>query len=66
MLVAKLRGARDRKRRAGVKVEGRKSIAEEKPETFGSAARTEARKPISEVTALPKNDDQRSSNGRHS
>jgi DNA invertase Pin-like site-specific DNA recombinase len=32
MLVAKLRGARDRKRRTGVKVEGRKSIAEEKPE----------------------------------
>jgi DNA invertase Pin-like site-specific DNA recombinase len=28
MLVAKLRGARDRKRRTGVKVEGRKSIAE--------------------------------------
>src|SRR6266436_640674 len=31
MLVAKLRGARDRKRRTGVKVEGRKSIAEENP-----------------------------------
>jgi DNA invertase Pin-like site-specific DNA recombinase len=29
MLVAKLRGARDRKRRTGVKVEGRKSIAEQ-------------------------------------
>lgn len=28
MLVAKLKGARDRKRRTGVKVEGRKSIAE--------------------------------------
>ncbi len=33
MLVAKLKGARDRKRRMGVKVEGRKSIAEERPET---------------------------------
>jgi DNA invertase Pin-like site-specific DNA recombinase len=33
MLVAKLRGARDRKRRTGMKVEGRKSIAEERPET---------------------------------
>jgi DNA invertase Pin-like site-specific DNA recombinase len=31
MLVAKLKGARDRKRRAGVKVEGRKSIAETNP-----------------------------------
>jgi DNA invertase Pin-like site-specific DNA recombinase len=34
MLVAKLKGARDRKRRLGVKVEGRKSIAETKPETI--------------------------------
>lgn len=34
MLVAKLRGARDRKRRTGVKVEGRKSIAEQRPETI--------------------------------
>lgn len=33
MLVAKLKGARDRRRRMGVKVEGRKSIAETKPET---------------------------------
>jgi DNA invertase Pin-like site-specific DNA recombinase len=33
MLVAKLKGARDRKRRAGGKVEGRKSIAETRPET---------------------------------
>ena len=31
MLVAKLRGARDRKRRTGMKVEGRKSIAEANP-----------------------------------
>jgi DNA invertase Pin-like site-specific DNA recombinase len=35
MLVAKLRGARDRKRRAGVKVEGRKSIAEHTMEVDG-------------------------------
>ena len=33
MLVAKLRGARDRKRRMSMKVEGRKSIAEQRPET---------------------------------
>jgi hypothetical protein len=33
MLVAKLKGARDRNRRAGEKVEGSKSIAETKPET---------------------------------
>jgi DNA invertase Pin-like site-specific DNA recombinase len=42
MLVAKLKGARDRKRRAGVKVEGRKSIAELRPETV-ELARTLAR-----------------------
>jgi hypothetical protein len=39
MLVAKLRGARDRKRRAGVKVEGRKAIAEQRPETVELARR---------------------------
>lgn len=33
MLVAKLRRARERKRRTGVKVEGRKSVAEMRPET---------------------------------
>ncbi len=33
MLVAKLRGARERKRRTGVKVEGRKAIAETRPDT---------------------------------
>jgi DNA invertase Pin-like site-specific DNA recombinase len=33
MIVAKPKGARDRKRRTGVKVEGRKSIAERNPET---------------------------------
>jgi hypothetical protein len=31
MLVAKLRGARDRKCRSGAKVEGRKTIAETEP-----------------------------------
>lgn len=35
MLVAKLRGARDRKRRLGVKVEGRKAIAEQTIEKDG-------------------------------
>jgi DNA invertase Pin-like site-specific DNA recombinase len=39
MLVAKLKGARDRKRRAGLKVEGRKSIAEQRPETVELARR---------------------------
>lgn len=37
MLLAKLKGARDRKRRLGVKVEGRKSIGEERPETVALA-----------------------------
>jgi hypothetical protein len=44
MLVAKLRGARERKRRTGIKVEGRKSIAETKPETIALAHKL-ARKP---------------------
>jgi len=38
MKVAKLRGARERKRRMGVKVQGRRSLAESHPEantTFG-------------------------------
>jgi DNA invertase Pin-like site-specific DNA recombinase len=34
MLVAKLKGARDRKRRTGAKVEGRKTIAETRPEVI--------------------------------
>jgi DNA invertase Pin-like site-specific DNA recombinase len=34
MLVAKLKGARDRKRRTGVKVEGRKTIAETRPDVI--------------------------------
>ena len=45
MLVAKLRGARDRKRRTGVKVEGRKSIAEEKPETVELARKLARTRP---------------------
>ena len=40
MLVAKLRGARDRKRRTGIKVEGRKSIAERQPETVELGAKS--------------------------
>jgi DNA invertase Pin-like site-specific DNA recombinase len=34
MLVAKLKGARDRKRRTGVKVEGRKTLVETRPEVI--------------------------------
>ena len=45
MLVAKLKGARDRKRRAGVKVEGRKSIAEEKPQTVELARKLARARP---------------------
>jgi DNA invertase Pin-like site-specific DNA recombinase len=44
MLVAKLRGARERKRRSGVRVEGRKPISETRPETI-ELARKLARKP---------------------
>jgi DNA invertase Pin-like site-specific DNA recombinase len=44
MLVAKLRGARERKRRTGVKVEGRKALSETRPETI-ELARKLARKP---------------------
>jgi DNA invertase Pin-like site-specific DNA recombinase len=45
MLVAKLKGARDRKRRTGVKVEGRKSIGEERPETVDLAHRLARTRP---------------------
>jgi DNA invertase Pin-like site-specific DNA recombinase len=45
MLVAKLRGARDRKRRTGVKVEGRKSIAERKPQTVELARKLARARP---------------------
>jgi DNA invertase Pin-like site-specific DNA recombinase len=44
MLVAKLRGARERKRRTGVRVEGRKPISETRPEVV-ALARQLARKP---------------------
>jgi DNA invertase Pin-like site-specific DNA recombinase len=39
MTVAKLKGARDRKRKTGVKVEGRKNYAERSPETVALAKR---------------------------
>lgn len=45
MVVAKLRGARDRKRQTGAKVEGRKSYVERAPETV-AAARRLARRPL--------------------
>lgn len=45
MLVGKLKGARDRKRRTGVKVEGRKSIAELRPETIELARRLARARP---------------------
>jgi hypothetical protein len=45
MLVAKLRGARDRKRQAGMKVERRKSIAETKPETIELARKLARARP---------------------
>jgi DNA invertase Pin-like site-specific DNA recombinase len=45
MLVAKLKGARDRKRRMGVKVEGRKSIAEQSPETVEVARKLARSRP---------------------
>lgn len=45
MVVAKLRGARDRKRRTGVKVEGRKSIAEQKPKTVALARKLARSRP---------------------
>jgi DNA invertase Pin-like site-specific DNA recombinase len=45
MLVAKLKGARDRKRRTGSKVEGRKSIAETKPEVVELARKLARARP---------------------
>jgi len=45
MLVAKLKGARDRKRRSGAKVEGRKSIAEQRPETVELARKLARARP---------------------
>lgn len=40
-----MKGARDRKRRTGVKVEGRKSIGEERPETVELARRLARARP---------------------
>ena len=45
MVVAKLRGARDRKRKTGAKVEGRKSVAEMKPEVVALACRLNRKTP---------------------
>jgi DNA invertase Pin-like site-specific DNA recombinase len=45
MLVAKLRGARERKRRTGARVEGRKPIGETRPEVV-ALVRQLARKPV--------------------
>jgi DNA invertase Pin-like site-specific DNA recombinase len=45
MTVAKLRGARERKRATGVKVEGRKSHAEARPEVVAEAKRLRRRRP---------------------
>lgn len=45
MTVAKLKGARDRKRATGVKVEGRKSLAERSPEMVALARRLYRRNP---------------------
>ena len=45
MVVTKLRGARDRKRKTGVKVEGRKSIAETRPEVIGLARKLNRKAP---------------------
>ncbi|MGY4230422.1 DNA invertase Pin-like site-specific DNA recombinase [Bradyrhizobium sp. USDA 4503] len=45
MTVAKLRGARERKRRTGVRVEGRKPIAESHPEAVAMARQLRAQQP---------------------
>ena len=45
MVVAKSRGARDRKWNTGVKVEGRKSIAETKPGVIAMARRLSRKTP---------------------
>lgn len=45
ILVAKLRGARDRKRRNGVKVEGRKSVGETSPQTVALAKKLARARP---------------------
>ena len=45
MTVAKFRGARERKRATGVKVEGRKSHAELRPEVVAAAKRLRRKRP---------------------
>jgi len=45
MTVAKLRGARERKRATGVKVEGRKSHAEVRPQVVAEAKRLRRKRP---------------------
>ena len=45
MLVAKLKGARDRKRKTGAKVEGRQSVAEMHPETAALAHKLARKRP---------------------
>jgi DNA invertase Pin-like site-specific DNA recombinase len=45
MTVAKLRGARERKRATGVKVEGRKSHTELRPEVVAEAKRLRRKRP---------------------
>src|SRR4051812_41110923 len=45
MTVAKLRGARDRKRKTGVKVEGRKCHAELRPDVVAEARRLRRKRP---------------------
>jgi DNA invertase Pin-like site-specific DNA recombinase len=45
MLVAKLRGARERKRRTGAKVEGRKSVGEKRPEVVALAKKLARKRP---------------------
>jgi DNA invertase Pin-like site-specific DNA recombinase len=54
ILVAKLRGARDRKRRTGVKVEGRKSIAEQTMEADGRDGHATVERARSLARARPK------------
>jgi DNA invertase Pin-like site-specific DNA recombinase len=52
MTVAKLRGARERKRATGVKVEGRKSLMEKQPEVAALAKRLRRRRPKGGVRSL--------------
>ncbi|WP_245509726.1 recombinase family protein [Bradyrhizobium vignae] len=50
--VAKLRGARERKRRTGARVEGRKPIAESHPEAAAMARRLRAEQPRISLRAI--------------